>query len=555
VPDTAYGPRISIVVPFWNADRFLADAVESVFGQTFPAWELLLVDDGSTDGSTALAQDYAARQPERVRYLQHAERRHHGLAASRNLGIREARGLYVAFLDADDVWFPAKLERQWAILDAEPRAGLVDGAAQQWYSWSGRPEDRERDRVTKPPVDPGLVAPPALLLSQLAAGPDLPSLSTVILRREVLGRAGGFDESLPPAVQKWADAAFLSKVRLREAVFVTTECLSRIRQHEHSLRSVMSRTGHLREGWLVYLDWLESYLKQHSVAATEIWAAQRRAVWSLRHPVLATARTLMGVVSASHARRLVSRAGRRVMSGSIRGRLRRRRQRGRLDPPIGTVEFGDLRRITPVARKLGRDRGLPIDRHYIERFLTAHAERIGGHVLEIGDDRYTRKFGGTRVTRSDVLHVTSDNPSATIVADLTSASHIPSDRFDCIILTQTLHCIYQLSAAVSTLYRILRPGGTVLATVAGVTQIDPIAVGEWQYYWNFSVASARALFEERFPAPLVQVESFGNVLAATAYLHGLAAEELREEELDYCDPDFQFLIAVAAVKPHNRGPV
>jgi SAM-dependent methyltransferase len=219
------------------------------------------------------------------------------------------------------------------------------------------------------------------------------------------------------------------------------------------------------------------------------------------------------------------------------------------------VDFGDLRRVTPVARKLGRDRGLPIDRHYIQRFLTAHAARIGGHVLEIGDDRYTRKFGGIRVTRSDVLHVTSDNPSATIVADLTSASHIPSDRFDCIILTQTLHYIYQLSAAVSTLYRILRPGGTVLATVAGVTQIDPIAVGEWQYYWNFSVASARALFEERFPAPLVQVESFGNVLAATAYLHGLAAEELREEELDYCDPDFQFLIAVAAVKPHERGPV
>jgi glycosyltransferase involved in cell wall biosynthesis/SAM-dependent methyltransferase len=555
MPDNSTAPTVSVIVPLWNAQPFLSLAVESVFGQTFRGWELVLVDDGSTDGSAELAGGYAARAPERVRYLQHADRGHRGVAASRNLGVRNARGRYLAFLDADDVWFPAKLERQLTILEAEPRAAMIDSRAQVWHSWSEKPEDCERDYVVNPFSDPGLIAPPALLLYHLANATDLPTLSTVLIRREVLDRVGGFDESFPAAVQKWEDAAFLSKVHLKESVFVMTECLSRIRRHQHSLRAIMSRTGHMREGRLSYLGWLERHLKRNSVDAAEIWEAHRRAVWPFRHPVLAAARKGLGAVSAANARRLVVSTARRAMAESTRGRLKQRWKRRRLDPPLGTVDFGDLRRVSPVARKLGRDRGLPIDRHYIEGFLAARAERIGGHVLEIEDDRYTRKFGGTRVTRSDILHVTPDNPRATIVADLTDAGHVPSDRFDCIIITQTLHFIYNLSAAVATLHRILKPGGVVLATVGGVTQTSRIATGEWNYYWNFTATSARVLFEEQFPVPSVHVESYGNVLAATAYLHGLATEEMRQDELDYCDPDFPFLIAVTALKPRDGDRV
>jgi glycosyltransferase involved in cell wall biosynthesis/SAM-dependent methyltransferase len=555
MPDNSIAPTVSVIVPLWNVQPFLPSAVESVFGQTFRGWELVLVDDGSTDGSAELARAYAARAPERVRYLQHPGGGHRGVAASRNLGVRNARGRYLAFLDAEDVWFPAKLERQLTILEAEPRAAMIDSPAQVWHSWSEKPEDRERDYVVNPFSDPGLVAPPALLLSRLANATDLPTLSTVLIRREALDRVGGFDESFPAAVQKWEDAAFLSKVHLRESVFVMTECSSRIRRHQHSPRAIMSRTGHMREGQLSYLGWLERHLKQYSVDAADIWQAHRRAVWPLRHPVLAAARKGLGAVSAANARRLVVSAARRTIAESTRGRLKQAWKRRRLDPPLGTVDFGDLRRVSPVARKLGRDRGLPIDRHYIERFLAARAERIAGHVLEIGDDRYTRKFGGTQVTRSDVLHVSPDNPRATIVADLTSAAHVSSDEFDCIILTQTLPFIYDLSAVVATLHRVLKPGGVVLATMGGVTQTSRTPTDQWDYYWGFSTGSARALFEEQFPAPGVFVESFGNVLAATAFLHGLASEEMQPEELDYRDPDYQFLIAVTAVKPHGGGQV
>jgi SAM-dependent methyltransferase len=223
-------------------------------------------------------------------------------------------------------------------------------------------------------------------------------------------------------------------------------------------------------------------------------------------------------------------------------------------PPVGRVRFGDLRRVKPISRLWGYDRGLPIDRYYIERFLNSHAESIHGHVMEIGDATYTCKFGGDRVIQSDVLHVTEGNPQATIVADLTCADHIPSNTFDCIILTQTLHLIFKVEAALQTLYRILKPGGVVLATFPGISHISRREEKDsWgdQWFWSFTTQSARLLFERVFPASCIQVNAYGNVLAAVAFLHGLASQEMRPEELDYRDNDYDMLVAIRAVKPER----
>jgi glycosyltransferase involved in cell wall biosynthesis len=546
-------PRVSVIVPFLNARAFLAEAIQSVFAQTFDGWELLLVDDGSTDGSTGLAKSYVERAPDRVRYLEHEQHRNRGVAASRNLGIRAARAPFVAFLDADDVWFPPKLERQLAILDSEPRAGMICGPSLFWYSWTGRPEDRERDYLKELRVQPGLVPPPALLVAYLTRGAFVANPSTILIRREVLERVGGFEDSFLGAVQTWEDAAFLSKVQLGEPVFVATECWNRYRRHESSLLSVTRSTGHMQEGRLFFLRWLERYLRDQQVSSPEVWAAHRAALWPFEHPLLDAVRTRAQVISRRSAKELVTGAARRALPAPAREWLKRRAQRRTLEPARGAVDFGDLRRVAPIGRKLGRDRGLPIDRYYIERFLSARAEHVRGHVLEIGDDRYTRKFGGAWVTRTDVLHLTSDNPRATIVADLTRAAEVPSNCFDCIILTQTLPFIFDVRAAVATLHRILKPGGVVLATMGGVTQTSRSPSDRWDYYWGFSTQSARALFEERFPPAAVLVESFGNVLAATAFLQGLAAEDLRPEELEHRDPDYEFLIAVSAAKPAVGG--
>lgn len=220
-------------------------------------------------------------------------------------------------------------------------------------------------------------------------------------------------------------------------------------------------------------------------------------------------------------------------------------------PPPGWVRLGSLRRITPISRVWGCDRGMPIDRYYIEQYLTDCGADIRGHVLEIGDSRYTHQFGGERVTKSDVLHVKEGNPEATIVADLSYAPEIPSDTFDCIILTQTLHLIYDVRATIATLYRILQPGGVALVTFPGISQISHLAEKGWadSWYWSFTANSAHRLFEEVFRATNVKVKAYGNVLSAIAFLHGLAAGELTKEELDHRDADYQLLITVKIVKP------
>jgi SAM-dependent methyltransferase len=213
------------------------------------------------------------------------------------------------------------------------------------------------------------------------------------------------------------------------------------------------------------------------------------------------------------------------------------------------VRFGDLRRLRPISESFGYDRGTPVDRYYIEGFLARNAADVCGHVLEIGDATYTRRYGTDKVTRSDVLHVSPENPHATIVASLPDADHVPSDSFDCIIFTQTLHLIYDFHTAIRTLHRILKPGGVLLVTVPYITPRDR---GEWggDWFWSFTEHATRRMFGDVFSPEQVAVEGHGNVLAAVAFLEGLALSELRTAELDHRDPAFDLIITVRAVKAH-----
>jgi len=168
------------------------------------------------------------------------------------------------------------------------------------------------------------------------------------------------------------------------------------------------------------------------------------------------------------------------------------------------VDIGSLRQTTPVSIDSGWDRGQPVDRYYIEKFLAEHTDDVRGHVLDFADDLNARKFGGTKVTQVDVLHLTADNPRAIIVADLADGEQIPSDTFDCILCTQVLLLIYDLRAAIATLYRILKPGGVLLVTLPGVAH--KICLTERADYWRFTTLSMRPLFEEVFPEDYVEVK-------------------------------------------------
>jgi SAM-dependent methyltransferase len=215
--------------------------------------------------------------------------------------------------------------------------------------------------------------------------------------------------------------------------------------------------------------------------------------------------------------------------------------------PLGRVRWGNLRRVEPLSRHFGAERGTPIDRYYIEGFLARHAADVRGRVLEVKDAAYTQRFGGTWVSRSDVLDIDPTNAEATIVADLADGAGIPSDAFDCIILTQVLQLVFDVPAAIQTLYRALRPGGVLLVTVPGISQLHYEALGH-TWYWSFTEASVRRLLTSRFPPDGVTVTPHGNVLAAAGLLYGVVLEEIGTGELDRRDPDYQVTLAARAVK-------
>lgn len=283
-------PLVSVVMIFLNAERFIGEAISSVLAQSYPAWELLLVDDGSTDGSTAIAREYAGLHPDRMRYLEHAGHQNRGMSASRNLGVRESRGAYVAFLDADDVYLPEKLERQVAILREQPEAAMVYGATLHWHSWTGREEDRRRDRPRKLGVPPDtLVRPPTLVRLLLRHQAWTPGTCGVLLRREAIEQVGGFDERFRGMFE---DQVFFYKLLLRAAVFVESGSWDRYRQHPDSWCETAARSGETRTDRRpspargTFLRWLEQYFAEQRVADTDLWSDLRHELWPYRHPAL-----------------------------------------------------------------------------------------------------------------------------------------------------------------------------------------------------------------------------------------------------------------------------
>ncbi len=218
------------------------------------------------------------------------------------------------------------------------------------------------------------------------------------------------------------------------------------------------------------------------------------------------------------------------------------------------VDLGDLRRLQPIDARFGGGRGKPIDRHYIEGFLARHAADVRGHVLEVADDHYTRRYGAAAVDASDILHADASNPGATLVGDLGSGRGLPRGRFDCFICTQTLQYVFSLPDAIGHIHYLLKPGGVLQLTVPGISQISPYDRDRWGEHWRFTPQSVRRLLEAAFGADEVEVRGHGNVLAAIGFLHGLACEDLSVEELDHPDDRYPVLVTARARRSDPGAP-
>jgi glycosyltransferase involved in cell wall biosynthesis len=533
---------VSVIIPCFNQAHFLGEAITSVLAQTYPHFELIVVDDGSTDKTSEVATAYPG-----VRCIRQENQ---GLAAARNTALCASHGAYLVFLDADDRLLPQALEAGVRHVQTVPDCAFVAGHF-RYINSDGSQSKEDAQKSVAP--DPYLA---------FLQGNYIAMHATVMYRRVALEAVGGFDPSLAAC----EDYDMYLRLAREFPVVRYDEVVAEYRQHAGNMSRdpafmLQTALAVLRAQWRhakaspsyrrAYRTgsrgWQAHYGAQLLTQAAYSWAHgdKRLAVQT----IVILLRYGSGYLLRYGVRRCFERGARMLHPICPLSVYRLWRQLHRDDyvPPVGRVRFGDLRRLTPLSREFGYDRGLPVDRYYIENFLARQQDDIRGRVLEVGDNSYTRRFGGTRVTTSDVLHVLDGNPTATIIADLTHADHIPSQVFDCIILTQTLHLIYDVRAAVHTLYRILKPGGILLATVPGISQLS---IDEWadSWYWAFTLRAVRQLFTESFAPENLQTDAYGNVLAATAFLNGLAAEELCQEELDASDPHYQLLITIRAVK-------
>jgi glycosyltransferase involved in cell wall biosynthesis len=292
---------VSVVLIFLDGEPYLDEAIGSIRSQTLGAWELLLVDDGSRDGSSETARRHVTDDPRRIRYLEHPEHANRGMSASRNLGIAAAEGRYVTFLDADDVLAPHALETLVGIMEADPRAAMAYGPVEYWYSWAG-PAARRSDFVQRlgVPTDV-LLEPPALLLAFLRRRAAAPS--GMMVRSGVLRRVGGFVEAFRGMYE---DQAFCAKLCLAHPVIPTATCVYRYRQHPRSSSAAADRSGEPDYGRRDFLNWLREYLDDQGMRDGPVRDALRRELWWSDHPRL---------------NRLAKRVSR--WSRSLTGRLRR----------------------------------------------------------------------------------------------------------------------------------------------------------------------------------------------------------------------------------------
>lgn len=506
---------VSVIVTARDQAHELEGCIESVLAQTYPHFEVVVVDDGSADNTAEVARRYAG-----IRVL---ERRVTGMAEARNAGLAGTRGAFVVFLDADDRLLPQALERGLAELAAHPECALVSGFA------------RVVGDAPDAPVYPQQPLVPHDHYDQLLQGNYILSHAAVMYRRVVFTEIGQFDPQLPALSEYDLYLRIARKFPVgcyAERIVEDRKYARKMDVAEESFRAGIEILGRQRR--------LIGRNGPHRVAlgvGEQRWREQWGGMLAEQ-----TRRVRAGEANGNVGRPLRSLA--RHYPAGLSATVKERRPSDHSAPRVGAVDFGDLRRLRPMSGNFGYDRGTPVDRYYIEGYLDRHRDDVCGRVLEVQDNTYTQRYGNERVTASHVLSLTNENPQATLVGDLGEPGSLPESAFDCALVTQTLHLVYDCRTALASLARSLAPGGVLLLTTPGVTQVE--WGEEWQ--WGFTVPSLLRLLGEAFGPENVAVESHGNVLAASAFLQGIAREELQAHELDYVDLHYPLVLAARAIR-------
>lgn len=533
-----YQPLISVIIPCYNHAAYLPGAINSVLKQTYQHFEIIVVDDGSKDNTKNVALSYPV-----VKYVY---QQNQGLAAARNTGVKHAQGAYILFSDADDWLYEDALQNQLCTITKNNNAMAVAGGHNKVTSNGDIiPEEENLPQHKDHYLD-------------LLQGNFIGMHGAVMYKREVF-KEFQYDVTLKAAedydfylrlARKYPIAVHQKKIA---AYVIHGENMSKnIPLMLHYVLHVLSKQQDLLQSpeekkafaqgvknWKDYYSQLliNSLKKSHA----RPFPSKKEFAILLRNQPYALIKLYPSLIK-NDMKSLIKKAAKKILGINTIS--------DNQPVPVGKINWGNFSRTKPFSDDFGYDRGGPVDRYYIESFLQKNAADIKGRVLEIGDNAYTMQFGNTNVAKSDVLHIYPDNPAATIVGDLSKANEIPiaDNTFDCIVLTQTLHLIYDFHAAIQQCHRILKPGGVLLLTVPGISHIDS---GDWgkNWLWSFNTHSITKIMEEDFKPGEIEIKNYGNVMVATAFIWGVGLTEIKQRyKLDQHDPSYQVIISVRAKK-------
>ncbi len=538
-------PLISVIITCYNHGKYLAEAIQSIKAQTYSNFELLIVDDGSIDDTALVSAEFD--------WAHYIYQPNAGLSAARNTGLKHASGDFILFLDADDRLLPDAIEHSIRTMNLNPDTGFVFGGHRfingEGVIYGGL-QTCDFERAAKPYEN--------LLISNFIA-----MHGAVLFRKQALQQAGGYDTALPSC----EDYDIYLKIANRYKIVYHHHIIAEYRKHGENMTANPARM--LKYALIVLKRHKNESLKvatrlQYYQKGIAFWqqyygntlfkmAKNNLRAFQYKHGLLQlwqVFRMAPDVILTPRKNRMKNKAAKifkRLFPG-ITKQLVAQSLSGRNAPPKGGVIWGDLKRVKPISEYFGYDRGnMPVDRYYIQGFLQRHNNDIYGNVLEIGESLYTKMYGHD-VEKAHIFHVDSENTNATYTGEIENAHHIPDNFYDCIIFTQTLQYIYRFEDAIVQLGRILKPGGTLLLTVPG---LSPISKDPWSERWqyNFTASALRKAFAKSFPnASELTLASYGNVMVATAAMYGLAAEEMSPEELNYQDDLYQVVNTLKVVK-------
>ncbi len=534
-------PLVSVIIPCYNHGRYLAESVDSVNQQTYNNVEIIVVDDGSTDDTKVISES--------LRGIKYIYQHNQGLSAARNAGFQNSKGDYLVFLDADDYLYPDALRINVEYLLQNPAWAFVSGWHDKVDEWKYPVEKDELSVIG------------AEHYIHFLQGNYIGMHAAVMYSRWALNEFR-FDTSLKAC----EDYDLYLRIARKYPVGCHDKNMAAYRIHGNNMSAsipfMLKSALHVLESQKVYLKnqqeiqawnngrtiWTDYYTgKLRDILQRQVYKSRQIPSRADRQALLRLKTSYGLQLEAKILKLKLKNVLKKSLPQAVKKMLYKRGYMHQYIPPPGTIQWADLERTSPVSNDFGYDRGGPVDRYYIEKFLNDNSKVIKGRVLEIGDNAYTLRYGGSAITQSDVLHVTQASDIVTFVGDLSDAPQIPSDAFDCIILTQTLHFIYDYKAALKTCHRILKKDGTLLLTIPGISHIDK---GEWKDYWlwSFTDTSMQRLMLELFEKDGVHIQTYGNVYVATAFLYGMGLPEVRADYLDVHDPSYQVIIAVKATK-------